>query len=67
MGARYIIMDTSANYPNTLQQLRQFYISAISKSQYWNAYSSIDLRFANQIIAIPETPVLKTDTLKHHE
>jgi cell division protein FtsQ len=67
MGAAQIIMDTSSYYPLKLEQLRQFYTSVISKSQHWNTYSSIDLRFANQIIAIAENPLLKTDTLKHHE
>ena len=67
MGAEKIIMDTSSYYPLKLEQLRQFYTSVISNSQHWNTYSRIDLRFANQIIAITETPLLKSDTLKHHE
>ncbi|MFM2101748.1 MAG: hypothetical protein RIR05_734, partial [Bacteroidota bacterium] len=59
MGAEKIIMDTSSYYPLKLEQLRQFYTSVISNSQHWNTYSRIDLRFANQIIAITETPLLK--------
>ncbi len=66
MGPEQIIMDTSEYYPQKLNQLKQFYKTAYRTSSQWNCYQILDLRYSNQIIAIPYKPFkTKTDSIAH--